>query len=130
MKNSFESSMSKSTSEDIDTIVEYAEQESNEVLDQVIINIMNASYDQVRAINKAVLDRMKQLRDKDFSEVNNWTELYAAIASRGELEMAGEMLSDKEVVKIIDKIRSGDLPLKRITRTGGLRGKVEELLAD
>ena len=128
MKNPFESSIPKPTLEDIDNIVEHAKKESNEVLDQVIINIMNSPKNQVENISGEVLDRMNQLRNKDFSQVDSWTELYAAIVSRGELEMAGKMLADQDVVKIIGKVRSGDLPLSMITRTGGLRGKVEELL--
>lgn len=130
MKNPFESPIPQPTPEDIDSIIEHAKTESNEVLDQVIINYMNTPLGDAIHLSKEVLVRMNELKAKDFSDVKSWLELYATIAAKGELEMAGKMMSDKEVIKIIGAIRSGDLPLTNVTRNGGLRKKVEELLVD
>ena len=99
-----------------------------EQLDQMIISDVDLKVGDTILNPPGYLDRMKELRDMDFSEAGNWTELYAMLVSKGGVATSGgKNLAAKEIIDIIEDVRNGKKLLSAVTRTGGLRDKVMEL---
>lgn len=62
------------------------------------------------------------------SKVGNFDELYEKLDQVKELQGSQDVYESSELKSIIDRVRKGELDPTYITRTGGLRKKVEELL--
>lgn len=60
----------------------------------------------------------------------NFGELYGALREIGGLQGSHTWYGASQLIEIIDAVRGGRLSLNYITRTGGLRSKVEELLQE
>jgi len=140
MENPFESKIPKPTPEDIDSIIRHVndkeleiesndnEELDNQKLDKAIVNDSQISINKARIIDKEVLNRINELRDKSFSDVSNWAELTAMIISKGDIIMAGKKYSALEVVDLINKVKNGEVKADVITRTDKFRAKVIELM--
>jgi len=66
---------------------------------------------------------------KNISEVKSFDDLIKTIEKGGGIEGSQEFYDAKKLKNVIDKVRKGELGITYITRTGGLRQKVEDLLA-
>lgn len=141
MPKSFESKIPQPTPEDIESIIKHSKEKEpateedldlrnlpNQELDEFIID--SASLRPGDAIMRPprFSERMRELRGKDFSEASNWNELYAIIASKGEIVMAGQKHTAKEVMDLVRQVKSGQMQPEFLTRRGGLRDKVIELM--
>ena len=141
MKRQIESGFAKMVPEDEDEITADIEKPgavkkeeidlknlTPEQMDQIIIDNLYVEPGQATLYPKGYLDRLKELRTYDFSEANNWQELYAIIASKGgAITSEGKKQTAQETLAIIDEFRSGKKMLVGVTRTGGLRDKVRDL---
>ncbi|MFA6422419.1 MAG: hypothetical protein WCV92_03410 [Candidatus Buchananbacteria bacterium] len=76
-----------------------------------------------------LVEKQKELIDPNFfTDVKNWRELYDMINAFGTIEMGGVAHTSKSVTMMIDRVRANRLDPVNITRTGGLRKKVIELI--
>ena len=63
-------------------------------------------------------------------EIKNFEDLFNFIDESKCIEGTKEFFTAEKLKNIIDNIRSGNLPINFVTRTGGLRQKVQELLEE
>ncbi|MFQ6009997.1 MAG: hypothetical protein ACE5J7_02650 [Candidatus Aenigmatarchaeota archaeon] len=61
---------------------------------------------------------------------HNFKELYSSIREAGEIKGARKSYKPVEIIGIIDKTRKGKLDTSYVTRTAGLRSKVESLIKE
>lgn len=133
MKNPQESGIPTPTDHDIDSIIEHAAAGDDYPLkirhldEEIIINLYKNSGDRMN-LPKEMMARIGELAEKSFSDAHDWTELYAMVASKGDLVMAGVRHKAGEVTRMIDQIRKGKAAIETITRTDGLRQKVMDLM--
>jgi hypothetical protein len=67
-------------------------------------------------------------RKISISEAKDFMELFRAIESTGGLQESEKFYEVAELKQVVNRVRTGELPLDVLTRTGGLRGRVEDLL--
>jgi len=82
--------------------------------------------EELQELNKGV--DQEELK-KNISEVKSFDDLIKTIEKGGGIEGSQEFYDAKKLKNVIDKVRKGELGITYITRTGGLRQKVEDLLA-
>ena len=58
----------------------------------------------------------------------NFSELYQALEQAGGLQGTQQFYQASEIKNIIDRVRKGELDTSYITRTGGLRSRVEDIM--
>lgn len=98
-------------------------------MDQIIIEMFNDdNLDESVMFPKEVIVRETELKTKSFAEADTWTELYAMIISQGGVDKPGKSYTAREIIGLIDSVRKGEENIETITRHGGLRAKVSELL--
>ena len=73
-------------------------------------------------------DGSKQQKNTTISEAKDFDELYEILNQIGELRGTKKSYTTPELKDIIERVREGILDPEYVTRTSGLRGKVEELL--
>ena len=62
------------------------------------------------------------------SGAQTFAELYQALEQAGGLQGAQQFYQASEIKNIIDRVRKGELDTSYITRTGGLRSRVEDIM--
>ena len=61
-------------------------------------------------------------------EANDWKQLYNALRQYGTVSGSKKVYTGEELIDLINRVQTGKAEIDSITRTGGLRDKVEELL--
>ncbi|HOX10819.1 MAG TPA: hypothetical protein P5323_04025 [Candidatus Moranbacteria bacterium] len=82
--------------------------------------------EELQELNKEV--DQEELK-KNISEVKSFDDLIKTVEKGGGIEGSQEFYDAKKLKNVIDKVRKGELGITYITRTGGLRQKVADLLA-
>ena len=67
-------------------------------------------------------------QELNFDGAISWEELYDALDLAGGVQGSRDFYSAEELKSTIEAVRSGTLAPDSITRTGGLREKVKELI--
>jgi hypothetical protein len=75
------------------------------------------------------LKKNHRKKTETIENADDFDKLFKIIEETGGLQGSHTLYKPHELKDIINKVRNGELNLTYITRTGGLRGKVEELLS-
>ncbi len=67
-------------------------------------------------------------RRATISRAQNFSELYQALEQEGGLQGTQQFYQASEIKNIIDRVRKGELDTSYITRTGGLRSRVDDIM--
>jgi len=97
-------------------------------LNEMSLAKMRSSVGKADNINVLIYDYLKPSPKISLSQAQNFGELYKIINQIGQIEGSEYIYSGKDLIKIINLVRQGKAPPKAITRTEGLRKKVENLL--
>jgi hypothetical protein len=84
-------------------------------------------------VNKEFTDQKvvwptEEQRKITFSQARNFRELYSLIDYRGGVQGSQEFYEPQVLKGLIEKVKNGQMSIKHITRTDGLRDQVEELI--
>lgn len=79
-------------------------------------------------IRELFIKQLDKETQKGISESNDFEELYKTIYRSGGLQSTKDFFTPDKLKSIIDRARKGEIDTNHITRTGGLRERVEDLL--
>lgn len=117
-----------STEQVINIVQKQKTAEALRKLNDLTLRKMGSSLGKKDNINVLIYDYLKPSLKISLSEAQNFGELYKIINQIGQIKGSEYIYSGKDLIKIINLVRQGKAPPKAITRTEGLRKKVENLL--